>query len=187
MTRLSMLGSDAVRRLLATMMEQHQEQQQQLLQQELPASAQVDAHQAHQQIPDGQPSAAVTPASSSSDARAQQEVPQLEDLGQLAAQNPLPDSPNICVFCQQIFGDVQVEALLCGHVFHTVCVDDYLSATNRSRANCRCPFKCQVQEALAIDVPPDASEEGVPAMPPVDEALVLLAELARVGAEANIN
>jgi len=36
------------------------------------------------------------------------------------------------------------EALLCGHTFHTRCIDQFVQATGRTREN-GCSFKCQLQ------------------------------------------
>ena len=61
---------------------------------------------------------------------------------------PSPDAPqprecatNNCAFCLHPFGDKETESLVCGHVFHSGCLQDYLTTTGKSKALC-CPFKC---------------------------------------------
>lgn len=108
------------------------------------------------------------------------EIPLVEIPQQV--QNPAADEPNKCAFCLQDLGDLPVEALLCGHVFHTACVEDYLSATNRDRNTCRCPFKCHVQGFIEIADPAEPSDAVAVAPLPAD--VLQLAELARENAQA---
>ena len=42
-----------------------------------------------------------------------------------------------------------MEAMLCGHAFHTCCIDDYISATGKDRRSC-CPLKCAQPGEFAI-------------------------------------
>ena len=39
----------------------------------------------------------------------------------------------------------ECEALLCGHTFHTLCINRYVQATGRSKENA-CSFKCRLRE-----------------------------------------
>ena len=98
--------------------------------------------------------------------------------------------PNImCVFCREDLGRLSVEALMCGHAFHTTCIDDYIAATNKSRTTC-CPFKCHAQALLVADIPDErATEPESPAGvqgEPVDDATSHLALAVVAEAEANI-
>ena len=68
-----------------------------------------------------------------------------------------------CVFCREPFGDQPVEALLCGHTFHSDCIQNYLQVTNKTKAT-SCPFKCHkssVDVALNFD-DPDEEEDQPP-------------------------
>ena len=60
-----------------------------------------------------------------------------------------------CRICHDTFGEQQVEALLCGHVFHTDCINNYCRISDKTRQNC-CPFKCH---AASIDVAFDEDDD----------------------------
>jgi hypothetical protein len=86
------------------------------------------------------------------------------------------------VFCQNDLGRLGVEALLCSHAFHTSCIDDYISATGRTRLNC-CPFKCGAVSEFAtgeVVVVPSEPEAEAPAV--VDLEGERLAEIATTAA-----
>jgi dissimilatory sulfite reductase (desulfoviridin) alpha/beta subunit len=55
----------------------------------------------------------------------------------------------MCVFCRSDLGRDGVEALLCGHTFHSTCIEQYMSATGRSRVSC-CPYKCAQSQLFAV-------------------------------------
>jgi len=72
--------------------------------------------------------------------------------------------------------------LLCSHAFHTSCIDDYISATGRTRLNC-CPFKCGAVSEFAtgqVVVVPSEPEAEAPAV--VDLEGERLAEIATTAA-----
>ena len=52
-------------------------------------------------------------------------------------------------FCRSDLGSDGLEALLCGHVFHTSCIEDYMSATGKSRQQA-CPYKCAQSDEFAV-------------------------------------
>ena len=54
-----------------------------------------------------------------------------------------------CKICLAPLSDSPVEALLCGHTFHTACIDRYAETTGRSREN-SCSFKCKLR-ASTVD------------------------------------
>ena len=56
------------------------------------------------------------------------------------------------MLCQSVSGTEPVEALECGHTFHTACIDEYVRARTRSltRPAC-CPYKCHNQVVEMID------------------------------------
>ena len=102
---------------------------------------------------------------------------------------PLEVPSIMCVFCREDLGRHSVEALMCGHAFHTACIDDYIAATNKSRMTC-CPFKCHTQALPVADITHDerATEPESPAGvqgEPVDDATLNLA--LGVVAEAEVN
>jgi hypothetical protein len=74
--------------------------------------------------------------------------PTPQPLENAAAPMEVSEQP-MCVFCQSDLGRDNVEAMLCGHAFHASCIDDYVSATGKSRRFC-CPFKCSQSEEFAI-------------------------------------
>jgi len=119
----------------------------------------------------------------------QQPAPQLDIQQQVESEVPqAADGGLMCAFCQQKFGEMPVESLLCGHVFHTACVDDYLSATGKQRDTCHCPFKCRIQEFVVIaEQDPTETAEAVAEAPPADDAMLQLAELAQESAQADIS
>ena len=80
-----------------------------------------------------------------------------------------------------------VEALLCGHTFHTACIDDYIAATNRARTHC-CPLKCRSQDFVIVGAF-ENPEHLVPLSPVaqvVDEEAADLAALASADAVAHV-
>ena len=106
-----------------------------------------------------------------------------------AGEAAVPVDVPMCVFCREDLGRLSVEALMCGHAFHTTCIDEYIAASNKSRMTC-CPFKCHVQALLlAADDPDGTTEPESPAGvrgEPVDDATSNLALAVIDEAEANI-
>ena len=105
-----------------------------------------------------------------------------------AGEAAVPVDAPMCVFCREDLGRLSVEALMCGHAFHTTCIDDYIAATNKSRTTC-CPFKCQVQAFPVADITEDATTEPESAEVQgqhVDDATSNLAVAVVDEAEANI-
>ena len=51
-----------------------------------------------------------------------------------------------CKICLAPLAERHCEALLCGHTFHSDCIDAFVRNTGRSREN-GCSFKCQLREA----------------------------------------
>jgi hypothetical protein len=106
-----------------------------------------------------------------------------------AGEAAVPLNVPMCVFCREDLGRLSVEALMCGHAFHTTCIDEYIAATNKSRLTC-CPFKCHVHALLVADNPDEGATE--PESPagvqdePVDDATANLALAVAAEAEANI-
>ena len=90
-----------------------------------------------------------------------------------------------CLLCREDLGGLSVEALVCGHTFHTACIDDYIAATNKSRKTC-CPYKCHGQAIPVAVIPEPATEPESLAGEPVDDATLNLAAL-QVVAEAGVN
>ena len=78
---------------------------------------------------------------------------------------------------------------MCGHAFHTTCIDDYIAATNKSRITC-CPFKCHVQDLPVVDYGAEDTTGPEPLAgvqgEPVDDATSNLALAVVAEAEANI-
>ena len=100
---------------------------------------------------------------------------------------PLGDDGPMCVFCQMELGrHSPVEALLCGHTFHTACIDDYIAATNKARTHC-CPFKCRSQDFVTVGVfeDPEHLIPLSPVAPVVDGEVADLAALASADAAAH--
>ena len=62
-----------------------------------------------------------------------------------------------CKFCLSEFGSDPVEALVCGHVFHTDCINRWMEVTRRTKAEC-CPYKCHQTIVMQVDTKdePDA-------------------------------
>jgi hypothetical protein len=62
----------------------------------------------------------------------------------------------ICAVCQSAMGSTsqygESEALACAHVYHSTCLDQYCSATGKTRANC-CPFKCNASAYITVEIP----------------------------------
>ena len=56
-----------------------------------------------------------------------------------------------CKICLAPLVDLPCEALLCGHTFHTDCIDRFVRTTGRSREN-GCSFKCQLREATVDSI-----------------------------------
>ena len=50
---------------------------------------------------------------------------------------------NECKFCLSEFGSDPVEALVCGHVFHTDCIHKWMDVSGKSKAE-SCPYKCHL-------------------------------------------
>ena len=70
---------------------------------------------------------------------------------------------HFCVFCQGHDDKSDAwEALLCGHVFHTECLNDYCEATGKSK-QAACPHKCSQSDTL-----PELVSEDQPENPPAD-------------------
>ena len=123
-----------------------------------PPQQQHEPLQAREQPDGGQPQAQQTqePQQPSEQEQPQQQrQPQSSDY-----------DPNKCAFCQDTIdphgvGDSAVEALRCGHVFHTSCVNDYCTALNKTRYNC-CPFKCDSSPAMAAAASIAAATEPEP-------------------------
>ena len=42
-----------------------------------------------------------------------------------------------------------MEALLCGHVFHTACINRWMEVTRRTKAEC-CPYKCHQNMVMQV-------------------------------------
>ena len=57
---------------------------------------------------------------------------------------------NECKFCLSEFGSDPVEGLLCGHVFHTACINRWMEVTRKPKAEC-CPYKCH--QTIVVQVP----------------------------------
>lgn len=77
-------------------------------------------------------------------------------------EGPVPDAA-ICAICQSAIGATSEygdsEALLCAHVYHAVCLDQYCSATGKTRANC-CPFKCNESSFVTVAADGAAADGG---------------------------
>ena len=60
----------------------------------------------------------------------------------------------ICAICQSALGSTseygESEALACAHVYHRTCLDQYCSATGKTRLNC-CPLKCSASAYLTVE------------------------------------
>jgi hypothetical protein len=105
-----------------------------------------------------------------------------------AGEAAVPLNVPMCVFCREDLGRLSVEALMCGHAFHTTCIHDYMAATGKSRINC-CPFKCHCQALPVADIPePATGPESLAGVQdePVDDATANLALAVAAEAEANI-
>ena len=67
---------------------------------------------------------------------------------------PLPGSSLTCTICHSVFGTGAVEALECGHTFHTACINDYIRTKGLTRSKC-CPYKCRPR---VVEVDSDTGE-----------------------------
>ena len=85
-----------------------------------------------------------------------------------------------CRICLAPYAEAPVEALLCGHTFHTECIDRSVQITGRSRENC-CPFKCNLKED-AVDL--IARENSIATA--ASEAAVRAADTTRAAADASL-
>ena len=85
---------------------------------------------------------------------APQDVPQPVSDAPVVAEAPQPGDPIlICAICQSAMGSAseygESEALACAHVYHRMCLDQYCSATGKTRSNC-CPFKCNASAYVTV-------------------------------------
>ena len=55
-----------------------------------------------------------------------------------------------CKLCWSEFGSDPVEALVCGHVFHTDCIHQWMDVSGKAKAEC-CPYKCH--QTMVVQVP----------------------------------
>ena len=62
----------------------------------------------------------------------------------LDAGEPVADALK-CKICLAPYAEAPVEKLLCGHTFHTKCIDGLVQTTGRSREDCCC-FNCKLKE-----------------------------------------
>ena len=97
----------------------------------------------------------------------------------------------ICAICQSSLGPTseygESEALACAHVYHRTCLDQYCSATGKTRLNC-CPLKCSTSAYLTVEgdggettaAAGDAAAVG--SVAGVDEDALQMAEEARAQA-----
>ena len=94
--------------------------------------------------------------------------------GDDGATQPAGDAgPPECVFCRDVLGTIGVEALECGHTYHTECLNGYMEATGKDKSNA-CPFKCHGHLQRVDFVVDDAPA----AAPPNDEVINVEVETA---------
>ena len=72
-----------------------------------------------------------------------------------------------CKFCLSEFGSDPVEGLLCGHVFHTDCINRYMEITCKPKAEC-CPYKCHHSMVVQVPVQDDTQTMDVDDHPVAD-------------------
>ena len=54
-----------------------------------------------------------------------------------------------CKLCCSESGSDPVDALVCGHVFHTDCISRWMEVTRRTKAEC-CPYKCHQNMVMQV-------------------------------------
>ena len=92
--------------------------------------------------PPPDPSASATPDVQQRPAEPPPEQTGSEGAPASATQSSAPIAE--CKICLCPLAEHPCEALLCGHTFHTRCIDQFVQATGRTREN-GCSFKCQLQ------------------------------------------
>ena len=94
------------------------------------------------------------------------------DRGQPARVADGDSGDQICIICQDVLGQGASEALLCGHVFHSLCINEYVSCAGKTKATC-CPFKCPVRAEPDADALMHGTTNAGPELVP--EVLVSVA------------
>ena len=61
----------------------------------------------------------------------------------------MPRPCSECIFCCGMFGDQETEALMCGHIFHTQCLNNDIASSGESKARC-CPYRCHVNAPISF-------------------------------------
>ena len=85
-----------------------------------------------------------------------------------------------CRICLAPYAEAPVEALLCGHTFHTKCIDQLVQTTGRSREDCCC-FNCKLKENTVDSI---ARENSIATA--ASEAAVRAADTTRAAADASL-
>ena len=85
---------------------------------------------------------------------------------------PAPEAPS-CLICLQSLRDGhQTEALLCGHVYHTHCLNQYVQVTGKPKQEA-CAMKCHgstvVPQATGEDEAAELADDEVDDSPADDE------------------
>ena len=81
---------------------------------------------------------------------------------------PKQDAPS-CLFCLQPLKDNgETEALLCGHVYHTYCLNQYMQVTGKPLREA-CPMKCHGSTVVPADDEDEEADDEVEEAPADNE------------------